>query len=242
MRARADVVDALGGINTYEAVQAQLAHVAEMLKLSHNDNIGMRLWIPPLLLRRNRDQDCYDFIAWWKRNDDQDFSKWKGLDAGPPAGTHVTPFGSFEYLAEVLPELGHLSIVVLVKVKMLLDLCMLQRRRDPSVLDKLNAPAHVLDAILPFTPRSPIVTEDASLMSFDKYLPVLHLLELRVYTMFSIVQSLNRHFWRMRLNPGNALRDQPDLYRQGSVEEAKMTLAYTYSAWVETPGAIEYVK
>lgn len=54
--------------------------------------------------------------------------------------------------------------------------------------------------------------------------------------------SMNPHFWRLLFNPGDSLKEQPDVFSPGSVDEAKIVLAVSYSAWVETPGAIEFVK
>lgn len=68
MRARNSLIEAILAVNTIQAVEEALSHCLEMLDLNHNDNQGIRGYIPPLYIRLERDQDCYDFIKWWLIN------------------------------------------------------------------------------------------------------------------------------------------------------------------------------
>lgn len=242
MRARYAVIDTLGGINSHDAVKAQLAHVLDMLRLCYNDNLGMRVWLPPLLVRLDMDQECYNFVEWWAEVGHEDVSEfWDRTDLLTPRGRNVGLFEQSVYdLAKESPELSQLAAVALLKTKLLLDLCALPGNR--SVLRMLKVPRHVLDISKPFTPRSPVITGDPRLMNKRDHLELLPSLELHVYQLYTIIQSLNPHFWRFLFNPGNILEDQPETFAQGSVEEAKLVLAVSYSAWVETPGAIEFIK
>ncbi len=58
MRARYALVEALGKVNTRDAVQAQLDHLLDMLRLCRGDNMGVRYLVPHLMLRLNQDQEC----------------------------------------------------------------------------------------------------------------------------------------------------------------------------------------
>lgn len=64
MRARYSVVDGMGRIHNVEAVEARLDHLMDMLRLCRSDNMGTRSLVPSLMLRLNKDQECYDFIKW----------------------------------------------------------------------------------------------------------------------------------------------------------------------------------
>lgn len=72
MTARYTLVDALSKINTKHAVEATLEHSLDMLRRNHNDNQSMRSIIPPLYLRLGRDQECYDFLVWWREHGQAD--------------------------------------------------------------------------------------------------------------------------------------------------------------------------
>ncbi|KAK5737670.1 hypothetical protein LTR17_006532 [Elasticomyces elasticus] len=70
MRARYGVVEALMKIKTREAVQANLDHLLDMLRLCRGDNMGVRSLVPALYIRLGRDQDAYDFVRWYKKVDE----------------------------------------------------------------------------------------------------------------------------------------------------------------------------
>ncbi|KAI0178856.1 hypothetical protein GGR52DRAFT_277818 [Hypoxylon sp. FL1284] len=65
MRARFAAADALLQISTIKAVEMALAHFQDMLRLCRPDNLGVRDIVPGLLLRLDREQECYDFLKWW---------------------------------------------------------------------------------------------------------------------------------------------------------------------------------
>ncbi|RMJ24731.1 hypothetical protein PHISP_04392 [Aspergillus sp. HF37] len=134
-----------------------------MLRLSYDDNPGMRVCLAPLLIRLVMDQESYNFVERWK-------------------------------------EVGD------------------------KMLRKLDAPRHVLEISKPFTPRSNVVTGNPRIMNGGDHVELIIELELL-------------------FDPGDCLPDQEGgTFRFGSEEEAELVLAASYSAWVETPGAIEFIK
>ena len=46
-------------------LEVALGHYLELLRLNHNDNMGIRLSVPFLLMELDRDEDAYNFIKWW---------------------------------------------------------------------------------------------------------------------------------------------------------------------------------
>ncbi|CAP92155.1 Pc13g10860 [Penicillium rubens Wisconsin 54-1255] len=65
MNARLDYRAALTFVCNVESVQAQLDTLMENLRLCRGDNIGSRDLVPGLMIRLDRDQECYDFLKWW---------------------------------------------------------------------------------------------------------------------------------------------------------------------------------
>jgi hypothetical protein len=64
MRARGQVIRVLEEIGSHTSLTAAVAHIMDCLRLCRSDNMGLRDLVPALLLRLNRDQECYDFIKW----------------------------------------------------------------------------------------------------------------------------------------------------------------------------------
>ncbi|MCJ1423549.1 hypothetical protein MMC29_001433 [Sticta canariensis] len=64
MRTRYALVDEILRTRTYDAVIAALDHVMNCLRLCRSDNMGGRDVVPALLLRLDRDQECYDSLKW----------------------------------------------------------------------------------------------------------------------------------------------------------------------------------
>lgn len=59
--------------------------------------------------------------------------------------------------------------------------------------------------------------------------------------LFDAVNLPNRHFWSALLHPGDHLKEKPDWYMMGSIQEMQVKLRECYNAWVETPGAIAFI-
>ena len=82
MRLRFALVEALQQVYTRESLEAQLHHLQDMMRLCRGDNMGLRHYVPVLLLRLDRDQECYDFAKWYEtvgRRGDYD---WGNMDLG----------------------------------------------------------------------------------------------------------------------------------------------------------------
>ena len=69
MMTRAKHVSAMMDIDTFEAVQLVLEHLMDMLYLDREDHLGFQEFVPWLLVRPGRDQDCYYFVKWWETYD-----------------------------------------------------------------------------------------------------------------------------------------------------------------------------
>lgn len=64
MRARGQVLRVLEEIGTHASLTGAVAGTIHCLYLCRGDNMGLRDLVPQMLLRLNRDQECYDFIKW----------------------------------------------------------------------------------------------------------------------------------------------------------------------------------
>ncbi|EYE99104.1 uncharacterized protein EURHEDRAFT_399400 [Aspergillus ruber CBS 135680] len=65
MRTRFGFIDALGRIDVCDSVEMQLEHVRDMLCLCRRDNMSIFDFVPFLMPRTDRDQECYGFTKWY---------------------------------------------------------------------------------------------------------------------------------------------------------------------------------
>lgn len=72
--------------------------------------------------------------------------------------------------------------------------------------------------------------------------PHIDAIEAQMNGLFIKVNESNKYFWPALVNPGSALTARPGAYSMGSYEEMQLKLQYSYEAWEETPGAIEWVR
>lgn len=213
MRARFAFVDALGAIDTRDAVETQLEHERDMVRLSRSDNMGMRELIPFAMLRTDRDQDCYDFLKWnFTTGMDPDYD-WGNMSLGYLDVKNADVCESVASLGlQNFQNLAHVTALMLLKIKLLLDL-------QAAV------------------PRSSIVANNRALMATK-----LFELEVQTYQLYSIVHALNPHFWRLLFSPQPDLTDRPFVSSEGTREQAQLVLVHSYRAWVETRGALDLIK
>lgn len=101
-------------------------------------------------------------------------------------------------------------------------------------------PQEIVDNIKKFTPRSAIVSKRRDLMDGrSRHTP--NELAFQIGDMYEAVKKMNKHFWQALANPGRHLGARPGAYSHGTVEEMQLVLNYSYAAWAETPGAIQWL-
>lgn len=241
MLARIGLIYALRDVNTYGAVQKQLEHAQDMLRLCRGDNPGIRYLVPPMFLRLNRDQECYDFIKWWCATAQDSHYDWDNMDLGYWDVQDANAFEPITGLAHKFRDLGMLNVLVLLKIKLLLDLLALNN--SAGVLSH-RFPREIFNAIRLHVPRSPIISRNRALVERDDHITEIRELEDQVCQLYAHVDQCNRHCWGVLLDPGDLLekKKRPDSYSRGSIEEAQIMLGYSYDAWTETPGALAVIK
>lgn len=80
-------------------------------------------------------------------------------------------------------------------------------------------------------------------MNRDTHASEINRLAAQVDALYAEINKINRHFW-----PGIDDLDEylygssPGYFSPGSVEQTQLAWKYTYNAWIETPGALEFIK
>jgi hypothetical protein len=192
MRARCGLVLALGEIKTREAVEAQLEHDLDMLRLCRSDNIGVREDIPHLMLRLDRDQECYDFIKWWFTCDPDGTYDWGNMDLPYLSVKNADVFEEVGFMCQSFPSLSHLVAATLIKVKLLLDMTELRNAlRDYGQA----APPDVLSIVQDHIIRSPVTRKlpKADIADQSKLQERINKLEKQVSVLYKAVKEVRIH-------------------------------------------------
>lgn len=241
MRARFALVTAMAEVDNAQSVKAQLDHLMDMLRLCRGDNMGVRDLVPGLMLRLNKDQECYDFIKWWKVVRDNSRYDWGNTDLPYLDIKNADIFEPVERFRGPFPNLSHLSCLCLLKIKLLFEVMRLEQSTaslGPAI------PREILDLIQSSVPQSPVVRASHDIMSGDSDVreTMIEKLRAQIDVIFDAVEEANEYLWPALIDPDIDLTEIPECYSHGGVEEMILVLRYNYDAWAETPGAIDFIE
>jgi len=241
MRARYDHVEALLKIKNRTAVQKALDHLLDMLRLNRSDNMGLRDLVPALYLRLGREQACYDFIKWWYTT-----AQDENYDSGNTDLPHLNienadAFESLSTLKMRWADLPHRAMLCLLKWRLQCDLRTL---KNASIAAGDKVPAELLNGIRSHMLSPAAQSNTALIRDVENGRDIEgHISQLgeQVDALFNALNDSNKHYWAAVVEPGSHLTARPPSYSIGTVSEMQVALAQTYDAWLETPGAIEWV-
>ena len=234
------LISTLRNINSRRAVSSALDHALELFWLCQRDTLDVVDFIPSLMLRLDRDQDCYDFVHWF-HNFGKSFH-WildrmklpSGSSARADVWEPVTDFCGRRR------NFGHRVALVLLKIKMMLDLIALQ---NCAIISR-KLPPEILALIRTHIPRSPVIANDRRLVVANHHSTDMRILKSQIGALYETIEQANERFWPALLEPGENLtvRVQHSRYGLGSSEEMQQVLQACYDSWADTPGAIEAIR
>jgi len=238
MRARYTYIRSLVDIDTKASLHKQLDHGMDMLRLSRNDNLGVRQHLPSVMIRLNMDQKCYDFVVWWMR---ANTGEYVGCDKSDLPFLDIKGGDLLENPTRFLHDhndLHMLTAVTLLKIKVYLDIKELWK---VPMACAGRVPMELLDKIKTFIPLSPIVAGNRRLLEMEDHTEILDSLKYDIRLLYEGIDNQNRHFWPAFLNPREHLLAQPVFMKDGSVEEMQVVLQMVFAAWRDVPGAIKFI-
>lgn len=230
MRARYALVEAILKVETYDAVEAALDHLMDCLRLCRSDNMGLRDFVPALLLRLGREQKCYDFVKWYETTGSAGDYDWGDLEAPFLDVEDADLLESPKYLCGTLPDLSHIVSITLLKVNLLLAV------RAGSGGREMLKSSQIFNQME--GKNTSVKDEDREKEQVD----VIKVLKSHVKMLYESVDDSNRFFWPALLDPGLYLDTRPEYFSHGSHEEMELVLQRSYLSWKESPGAIELIE
>ncbi|KAK3364672.1 hypothetical protein B0T25DRAFT_587834 [Lasiosphaeria hispida] len=250
-RARFDHAQVLIRSWRRQGIEDALAIYLDLLQLDRGDHQACRQVVPALFLRLERDQECYDFLKWWQvhnttspasynwNDTTQRYLDIKGADATEPADL---------WKGEHFLNLPQLVTLHLLKMRLWRTLQLAQRCRHANpgftgeqVVARIREERHTSEDFRGniLEKRPELAGDNATLDAATER--VVESLE----PLLAAMRKTNRFYVTMVMFPDMELFERtgpPKPYTPGSEEEAELAFNYTYSAWCESPGAIDVLR
>ncbi|KAI5459221.1 hypothetical protein BGZ63DRAFT_415858 [Mariannaea sp. PMI_226] len=226
-----------------DVVQMVLDHFLDMVRLSRDDNMGIRNMIPALFVRLGKDQEAYDFIKWYETSRNEYGDDWSNLKRPFLDVRNANVFESHDstWSEAPLPALSHAVTVILLKLRILLDLKALQNTSrslhgtlPPELIELIRG--QLVGSVVSSHPG---VLWGSSQDTTNRIKEIMN----QIKDLYTSIKNYNPYFWPCLLDtPAVTIAARPSVFLPRSLEEAFLVLNYNYASWVETPGAIEMVR
>jgi hypothetical protein len=234
------------------AVERQLVFACHVLYMSGIDSHGYRFQVPALMIRINRDQECYDFMKWHANQTEEPMHK-TALDymscrfANPTIIDPIIPNPRknfvgynqediFEPIEAFNPETPIMTLIplCLLKIRFLFDI---QRLNLAIRAFGNKLCGEVFDLVLknvPFT-KQIAENEDLTKSAVARFEAMKTLLE-QVLQLYRKVKGMNSLVWKGMM--WSMRGDIQWLGKEHTLEEMKTHVKMNWESWIETPGAI----
>ncbi|CAI7666691.1 unnamed protein product [Penicillium pancosmium] len=230
------------------ALEAELEVCMELLRLCPGDNMGVRETVPALLIRLNRDQECYDFIKWWATTAKERDYDWgtsdrylniKNADIFEPCG--------FINEKSLIGSLSLHACMMILKIKFVLDLIKL--RATQNSIEKMSAnlcaeagppPEEIFEELKRGSCRSSAILARPELLVDRNLTPKINVLRKQMDSLSETIDRHNKHYFPALFGPDMELGGDT-MFAMGSPEEMRMALQNTWHAWVESTGTLSFM-
>jgi len=212
------------------------------MDLDRGDSQGIRFVIPFMFLRLDRDQQCYDFCKFWQRSfKGETSSDCRDLSApfldidGADATEPVDLWTSSEFT-----PLAHISLLYLLKFRLRQAL---QAAKTYMTANPGQSSEDVLVKIRTKYCGDILERRQELFADGDAVNSAMGKLDEQLSCLFLAVHKINKDYWKLVVKPTNdALAYVPQTYTPGSLGEAEYVFMNSYSAWAESPGAIQSLR
>ncbi|CAK7226512.1 hypothetical protein SBRCBS47491_006256 [Sporothrix bragantina] len=225
-------------MNTPDSVREGLDHMLELLRLDRRDGMGQRDFAPAMMLRLDKDQECYDFLKWWAINDPDASGDWGDMSL-PYLDLHgADVMEDPEFLMRDSNfSLDHLTMFLLLKLKLLVDVRNLQVLR--KIYKARKMPTELLLMVEPMAVRSPISASRFVGLSDNALNALEKKLTRQAYDIGIKTRARNHCFIPVLFEPESSLCADLVKYERESWEEADLAIQSSYAAYWETSGVLD---
>ncbi|RTE81938.1 hypothetical protein BHE90_003542 [Fusarium euwallaceae] len=232
-----------------DAVQAALDCFLRMFRLNRGDRKHVRLVIPALFIRLNKDQEAYDFIKWCASTGDPAYFEWD--DWGQYGWDNDLDFlqvkdaDAFEesknWVSEHRSDTSPMLALTLIKVRILLDLL---ATLNTTRAFQGSVPKEIIELICEqlvggiVQARSEIIRGRVEDMACH-----IETIKAQIMGLYKLMNEYNPHVWRLMLSdPYAAAASGPFSYPFTSEETACMAIEESMASWLETPRSLDVMR
>ncbi|KAJ3463604.1 hypothetical protein MRS44_008390 [Fusarium solani] len=209
-----------GASGLVDAVQTALDQLLDIFWLNRGDRKDVRLVVPALFIRLNKDQEAYDLLS------------VEGADALEPPGN---------WASERRSEISPIVALTIIKVQILLDLL--------AVLNTTRAlqgsvPEEIIGLIREQLVGGTVQSRPEILRAgAEEMARCVEMIKAQITDLYNLVSTYNPHVWRLMLNdPHAAAASGPFSYPLNSEEEAYLVIGESLASWLETPGSFDMMR
>lgn len=232
-----------------DAVQTALDHLLDIFWLNRGDLKGVRLVVPALFIRLNKDQEAYDFIKWCSTTGSPVYFDWndwnhyawdvdgafrevEGADALEPPGN---------WAHELRSEMSLNLALTLIKVRILLNL--LAALNTTRALQG-SVPEEIIELIREQLVEGIVQSRPEILRAgTEEIARRVEAIKAQITDLYKMVNTYNPHVWRLMLNdPHGAAASGPFSYPFNPEEEACLIIGKSLASWLETPGSFDVMR
>ncbi|CAG8907750.1 unnamed protein product [Penicillium egyptiacum] len=238
MNSRLDYGAALTFVRNVESVQAQLDTLMENLRLCRGDNIGSRDPVHCLLIRLNRDQECYSFLKWWQHP----LKTRSTIGAMQPCHTWISerPIHlSQSSLSREIQGLSHIVSLTLVKIK--LYFVLLTAHGAQAYEEATEKNRKIMDGMIDIRTSTIARNPHVANLTILEAQPAIENVKAQIRKLYHTGNKANPYFWPEVINPNESLNAAPSMCSPGSKQEMEATMMWTWQARNESFGALEIV-
>ncbi|KAL3482712.1 hypothetical protein BJX62DRAFT_245615 [Aspergillus germanicus] len=227
---------ALARVKTVQAAQEALGHYLDIQHLLQcepsNDPHLVHSRIPMLMLRLNRDRECYKWVRNWAIASVESLD----LDEQPKLYEDLNNADVFEDngpLWRLTKEIAVVATVALLKIKLVIDL---EALGITTSIVGPKVPLEIPDHIRRYYPASPIIAENHKILHSDNHQEVISDLTDQICFLVKRVRFL-RHAYSSHLAPFLAAA----CGIEANCSNIRELANYSRSCWKKVPGAKDFV-
>ncbi|CAG8259276.1 unnamed protein product [Penicillium salamii] len=238
MDARLNYRAALTFIRNATSVKLQLPTLMETMNLYPADSgVQTREIIPAVMIRLDKDQECYDFLKWWATHGNV-YGERSYHDSEPFLNIKdANPLEPVEPFLRNMEELPHIVCLTLIKIR----LYMIMATKIGAEMNDLPKPP-IFDGMSVLNKSS--ITTNPSIASLEglALAKAAETVMCQIQTLYDAVNDYNPLIWPELLDPDETVGNAPMGKGLSQREQANAVQLWTWLAWAETYGATSFLR
>ncbi|CAG8183176.1 unnamed protein product [Penicillium salamii] len=203
-----------------------------------DSGVQTREIIPAVMIRLDKDQECYDFLKWWATHGNV-YGEQSYHDSEPFLNIKdANPLEPVEPFLRNMEELPHIVCLTLIKIRLYI---IMMNKVGPALANASPKDREIVDGMLVLNKSSiatnPNIASLEGLALADASMTVM----CQIQTLYDAVNDYNPLIWPELLDPDETVGNAPMGKGLSQREQANAVQLWTWLAWAETYGATQFL-